>query len=154
MRIAVFPGSFDPLTNGHRDIVLRALSLFDEIIIAIGNNNEKNCFFSLEKRKQLLEQAFSMQKKITVKTYDGLTVKFCKDVDASYILRGLRTSADFEYEKAIAQMNLAMQEKIETIFLIAKPEFSALSSSIIRDIARNGGDISDFVPRSTDDNNK
>ncbi len=145
-RIAVFPGSFDPITTGHESIIKRSLPLFDKIIIAIGENSTKKSFFSLEKRKQWIEKVFKGKKKIEVKTYKGLTIDFCKSVGANYILRGLRTSADFEFERVIAQMNRAMEKKIETVFLLSNPELSAITSTIVRDIIRNGGDASQFVP--------
>lgn len=145
-KIAVFPGSFDPITIGHVDIAERAMLLFDEIIIAIGSNSTKRALFPLEERKQWIVDCFENKAKITVQTYSGLTVDFCKKVQANYLIRGIRSTADFEYEQPIAQMNKAMEDKLETIFFMAKPEFTAISSSIVRDIIRNGGDISKFIP--------
>ena len=145
-KIAVFPGSFDPITKGHVDIIKRALPLFDEVIIDIGNNAEKKYFFPLAKRQKWIEKIFAGEKKIKVKAYHGLTVGFCKSVNASYILRGLRTSADFEFERGIAQMNKAMAPEIETVFIISTPAYSAIASTIVRDILRNGGDVKQFVP--------
>lgn len=146
-KIAVFPGSFDPITKGHESVINRALPLFDEIIIAIGINSEKKNLFSVEQRKKWLEQLFSDEKKISIDTYQGLTIDFCKKVNSSFILRGLRTSADFEFERAIAQMNNAMNKNIETVFIISTPELSAINSTIVRDIIRNGGDATSFVPK-------
>lgn len=145
-QVAVFPGSFDPLTLGHELIIKRALPLFDKIIIAIGMNSTKEDYFPLEKRKAWIEKVFYGEKKTEVKTYKGLTVDFCKKEKANYILRGLRTSADFEFERVIAQMNRAMQEKIETVFILSTPELSAITSTIVRDIILHGGDASQFVP--------
>lgn len=146
-RIALFPGSFDPITIGHESIIRRALPLFDEIIIAIGINSTKNYYLSLEKRKTLIQQVFAQEPRIKVLSYEGLTVTFCKKVSANYILRGLRTSADFEFERGIAQMNKAMVQDIETIFILSNPEHSAINSTIVRDILRNGGDVSAFIPK-------
>lgn len=145
-RIAVFPGSFDPVTRGHESIVRRALPLFDRLIIAIGENGEKKSFFPLERRKAWLETIFSHEPRITVAIYEGLTVEFCRQSGAGYILRGLRTSADFEFERGIGQMNRLMHPAIETVFLLCEPEYASLSSSIVRDILRNGGDVSRFIP--------
>lgn len=145
-KLAVFPGSFDPITTGHESILQRALPLFDKIIIAIGVNSTKEGFFTTEKRKLWIEKVFEGEKKIEVKTYKGLTIDFCKQEKANYILRGLRTSADFEFERVIAQMNRAMNEQIETIFILSTPELSAINSTVIRDIIRNGGDATQFVP--------
>jgi pantetheine-phosphate adenylyltransferase len=145
-KVAVFPGSFDPITTGHESIIRRALPLFDKIIIAIGINSTKEGYFSLEKRKQWVEKVFSGEKKVEVKTYKGLTVDFCKKEKAAYILRGLRTSADFEFERVIAQMNRTMNESIETIFILSTPELSAIASTVVREILRNEGDASKFVP--------
>ncbi len=145
-KIAVFPGSFDPITKGHESIINRAIPLFDKIIVAVGINSEKKYFYSLEKRIQSLEVVFKNQPKVEIASYSGLTVDFCKKVNAKYILRGLRTSSDFEFERAIAQMNKSMMNEVETIFMLTTPEFSAISSSIVRDIIRNGGDATQFVP--------
>jgi len=147
-KIAVFPGSFDPITRGHESIIQRALPLFDKLIIAIGINSNKEGFFPAEKRKQWIEKIFTGNAKIEVKIYKGLTVNFCKQENANYILRGLRTSADFEFERAIAQMNHAMNESIETVFILSRPELSAINSTVIRDIIRNGGDATQFIPAS------
>ncbi|MEO6901467.1 MAG: pantetheine-phosphate adenylyltransferase [Bacteroidia bacterium] len=147
-RIAIFPGSFDPITKGHEDLLNRALPLFDEIIISIGKNSSKQSYFTMEQRKKWIEQVFANQPKVKVETYTGLTVEFCKKKKANYILRGLRTSADFEFEKAIAQNNHMMVPEIETIFILPIPELSAINSTIVRDIVRNGGDASAFVPKS------
>ncbi len=148
--IAVFPGSFDPVTKGHENILLRAIPLFDEIIIAIGKNESKQNYFSLQQREIWLKQVFANQPKVTIASYTGLTIHFCKKMNASYILRGLRTAADFEFEKAIAQNNKIMAPEIETVFILPIPELSAINSSIVRDIIRNGGDVSPFIPKAID----
>ena len=146
-RIALFPGSFDPITKGHENILKRALPLFDKIIIAIGVNSNKNYYFSLEQRIEWLKKVFENERNVEIETYTGLTVDFCKKMDAHYILRGLRTSADFEFEKAIAQNNKIMAQEIETVFILPIPELSAINSTIVRDIVRNNGDASPFVPK-------
>jgi len=145
-RIALFPGSFDPITKGHENVIRRALPLFDEIVIGIGLNTQKQYMFSLEKRTEWIESIFAKEEMIRVETYEGLTVDFCKKINANYILRGLRTENDFEFEKNIAQMNHTMEPKIESIFIICDPKYSAITSTIVRDIIRNGGDASQFVP--------
>lgn len=145
MKKAVFPGSFDPITIGHVDIIQRALPMFDKIIIAIGKNADKKYMFSLEQRIQFIEQVFENHPKIEVQTYSGLTVDFCKQNEVNFILRGLRNPADFEFEKAIAQTNRKL-ENIETVFLLTSAETSFISSSIVRDILRNGGDANNFIP--------
>lgn len=145
-RIAVFPGSFDPVTKGHESVILRALPLFDTIIVAIGNNSTKAYMFPLEKRKNWLLQTFAKHKQVLVEDYDGLTVDFCGKKGATYILRGIRTPGDYEFESNIAQMNKAMQPEIETIFMLTLPEHSAISSTIVRDILKHGGDASQFIP--------
>ncbi|GAA4277666.1 pantetheine-phosphate adenylyltransferase [Aquimarina mytili] len=147
MRRAVFPGSFDPITLGHYDIIERGLTLFDEIIIAIGINADKKYMFTLEERKHFIEESFKNEPKIKVMTYKGLTVDFCKKQNASFILRGLRNPADFEFEKAIAHTNRKMSE-IETVFLLTSSGKSYISSSIVRDVIRNGGDVSGLVPET------
>lgn len=145
-KIAVFPGSFDPITKGHESIVMRAIPLFDQIIVALGHNTEKQHFFPLEKRLAWLQTVFAMHTAVTVETYSGLTVDFCKEKGALYILRGLRTSADFEFERSIGQVNKSIFPDIETIFLLTTPELTAVNSSIVRDIIRNNGDPRPFVP--------
>jgi pantetheine-phosphate adenylyltransferase len=149
-RIAVFPGSFDPFTRGHESIVTRVLPLFDEIIIAIGVNSHKSYFFSLETRIEWIARTFKTQKNVKVESFTGLTIDYCRRVNAKFIVRGLRTTTDLEFEKAIAQMNKSMAEEIETIFILPTPELSAINSTIIRDIVRNGGDASRFVPPGID----
>jgi pantetheine-phosphate adenylyltransferase len=143
--IAVFPGSFDPITLGHVDIIHRALPLFDEIIIAIGTNAAKKYMWTQEERKAFIESTFAELPNIKVKTYEGLTADFCKAEGAQYILRGLRNSTDFNYEQTIAQANDKVNG-VDSVFLICSPEYSHISSSIVRDIARNGGDIRSLVP--------
>jgi len=147
MKRALFPGSFDPITNGHYDIIKRGIKLFDEVIIAIGVNADKKYMFSLEERKAFIENAFKDHKKIKVTTYQGLTTDFCKKVDAQFILRGLRNPADFEFEKAIAHTNRKLS-KIETVFLLTAAQTSFISSSIVRDVIRNHGDYTQLVPES------
>ena len=149
-KIGIFPGSFDPFTIGHEAIVRRALPLFDELIISIGYNSAKQGFFTLKKRKSWIEDIFSDESKISVDTYEGLTVNYCKRKNAKYILRGLRTAADFEYERAIAQMNRMLIQDIETVFLLTSPEHSPISSTIVREILKHGGDASQFVPKEID----
>lgn len=146
-RIAVFPGSFDPITRGHESIVLRALPLFSRIIIAIGENAEKRSFFSIEQRMNWLNKVFGEYPGVVVQTYTGLTVEFCRRERAGYILRGLRTAADFEFERGIGQINRLINNNVETVFLLTLPEYSAISSSIVRDIIRNGGDAQPFLPQ-------
>ncbi len=147
MKRAVFPGSFDPLTLGHKDIIDRALPLFDEIIIAIGTNSSKEYMFNLEKRKEFIKKTYVKEPKIKVDTYQGLTIDYCKKVKSEFILRGLRNPADFEFEKAIAHTNRKMS-RIETVFLLTSADTSYISSSIVRDILRNKGDVSRFVPKA------
>ncbi len=147
MKRALFPGSFDPITNGHYDIIKRGVKLFDEVIIAIGVNAEKKYMFSLEERKYFLEEAFKNKKKIKIETYEGLTTDFCQKMDAQFILRGLRNPADFEFEKAIAHTNRKLS-KIETVFLLTAARTSFISSSIVRDVIRNNGDYTQLVPDS------
>ena len=145
MKRAVFPGSFDPITLGHVDIIKRAIPLFDEIVIAIGINADKKYMYSPEERQAFIEEVFIDEPKIKTETYTGLTVDYCKKIDASFILRGLRNPADFEFEKAIAQTNRKLSG-IETVFLLTSAETSFISSSIVRDILRNNGDVSVLVP--------
>lgn len=145
-KTAVFPGSFDPLTLGHTDIIDRGIPLFDEIIIAIGTNSSKNYMFSLEERRKFIEKTYSHEPKVKVDTYQGLTIDYCNKVGSQFILRGLRNPADFEFEKAIAQTNRKMSE-IETVFLLTSADTSYISSSIVRDILVNKGDVSMFVPK-------
>ena len=149
-KTAIFPGSFSPFTVGHQSVVDRALPLFDKIIISIGINSEKNQYFSIEERLQWIKDVYGNNPKIEIKFYEGLTVDFCKKENANYILRGLRDSHDFKFEKGIAQMNKDLNKEIETIFIITPPEISHISSSIIRDIIKNGGDVSKFIPKEID----
>ena len=147
MKRALFPGSFDPITLGHHDIIKRALDLFDEIVVAIGVNGDKNYMFTVEQRKEFIEKAFADEPKVKVTTYQGLTVDFCKENDAQFILRGLRNPADFEFEKAIAHTNRKLSQ-IETVFLLTAARTSFISSSIVRDVIRNHGDYTVLVPES------
>jgi len=145
-KIAVFPGSFDPFTIGHEAIVRRALKLFDEIIIAVGANALKQNFYSLEIRKEMVSKVFMDEPKIRVDHYEGLTVDYCKKNGAAYLVRGLRTAADFEFERAIAQVNKALAPEIDSVFLLTVTDHSYINSTIVRDIIRSGGDASRFVP--------
>ncbi|MCF6295802.1 MAG: pantetheine-phosphate adenylyltransferase [Flavobacteriaceae bacterium] len=147
MKRALFPGSFDPLTLGHYDIIRRGVTLFDEVIVAIGLNADKKYMFSLEERKQFIKDAFADEPRIKVVTYKGLTVEFCKEIGVGFILRGLRNPADFEFEKAIAHTNRKLTE-IETVFLLTAAKTSFISSSIVRDVIRNNGNYTKFVPNS------
>ena len=147
MRKAVFPGSFDPITLGHQDIIKRSIPLFDEIVIAIGVNADKKYMFSLEDRKRFIEETFKGEVKVSVITYEGLTIDLCHQIKAEFILRGLRNPADFEFEKAIAHTNRALSN-IETVFLLTAAETSFISSSIVRDVIRNGGDYQKLVPEA------
>jgi pantetheine-phosphate adenylyltransferase len=144
-RTALFPGSFDPVTVGHVEVISRSLELFDKIIVGVGHNATKNYMFPLQDRVQWIRESFQNVPQVEVETYTGLTIEFCKKVGARFILRGLRTSADFEFERSIAQMNHYLDNGIETIFLLSSPQFSPVSSTIVRDIIRNGGDASAFV---------
>lgn len=146
MKIAVFPGSFDPITLGHESILRRALPLFDKIIVAIGVNAEKSGYFPIEKRLDWIRQTFSDLPTVSVESYNGLTVDFCKKMNADYIIRGLRTSADFEFERSVAQVNLKLIPEIETVFLLTLPEYVMVTSSIVREVHKHGGDIGQFIP--------
>ena len=145
-KIAVFPGSFDPFTIGHEGIVIRGLGLFDEIIIAVGANALKKSYYPLNVRKEMIGKVFQNEPRIRVDHYEGLTVDYCRKNGAGYLLRGLRTAADFEFERAIAQVNRALIPEVESIFLLTIPEHSPINSTIVRDIIRSGGDASRFVP--------
>lgn len=145
-KIAVFPGSFDPVTRGHESVVRRAIPLFDTIIVALGVNAEKKSMFTTEQRMEWLRKTFQDCPAVQVQAYEGLTVEFCRQCSATYILRGLRSSADFEFERTIAHLNQKMVAEVETVFLLAEQEFSALNSSMVREIIRYGGDVSPFVP--------
>ena len=147
MKAALFPGSFDPVTKAHVDILERSIPLFDKITIGIGLNSTKEPFLSLATREKMLKAVFSNEPKIEISTYEGLTVEFCKKIGANYMIRGIRTVSDFEYEKAIAQMNHALEPEIESIFIVSKPGYSSISSTIVRDIMRYNGDVTKFVPK-------
>lgn len=145
-RIAVFPGSFDPVTKGHESIIRRSLNLFDKLIIALGENSTKTSLFTLEQRLKWLHDLFGNETRISITHYNGLTVDFCREQGVRFILRGLRTSADFEFERGIGQMNRIMDPALENVFLLCEPEYASLSSSIVRDILRHKGDVSMFIP--------
>lgn len=147
MNIALFPGSFDPVTKAHVDIVKRSVGLFNKVYIGIGVNSSKQSFLSIEKRQEMLRAVFADEPRIHIIAYEGLTVDFCRSIDANYMIRGIRTVSDFEYEKAIAQMNHTLAPDIESIFIVSKPGHSAISSTIVRDVLRHGGDISQFIPK-------
>jgi pantetheine-phosphate adenylyltransferase len=147
MKRAIFPGSFDPITLGHYDIIKRGVTVFDEIIVAIGINAEKKYMFTLEERKQFIEKTFVDEPRVKVMTYQGLTVDFCKEIGVDFILRGLRNPADFEFEKAIAHTNRHLST-IETVFLLTSAKTSFIASSIVRDVIRNRGDYTKLVPES------
>ena len=153
-RIALFPGSFDPFTKGHEDIILRGLRLFDEVIIGIGNNITKKRYFPLEVMKELIERTFEDQKNVRVITYDDLTAHTAREIGAKFLLRGLRNTTDFEYENGISQVNRYIYAEIETVFLITSPHLAPISSSIIRDLHRYGQDVDDFLPYSLSELNK
>lgn len=147
-RIAVFPGSFDPITKGHEDIILRGARLFDELIVAVGENDNKNYLFDKQQRLAWIRETFRNEARVRVESYTGLTVDFCIEVGAGYMIRGLRNPADLEFEKAVAQANQKMRPDIETVFLLTQPELSCISSSIVRDVLKNGGDHRLFVPEA------
>ena len=146
MKIGIFPGSFDPITVGHIDLIERSLPLFDKVILAIGHNSQKKYLFSLEQRKAWLEDIVNKYENLQVDTYEGLTVNFAKEQCATYLIRGLRNSSDFDYEKTISQLNYIVGEGLETIFFIAQPGMSHISSTIVREIIKGKGDVSAFVP--------
>jgi pantetheine-phosphate adenylyltransferase len=145
--IAVFPGSFDPITKGHESIVHRALPIFDNVIVALGSNSTKSYMYHLEKRKKWLEQTFASNPKIKIVEYSSLTIELCRKHNAKFILRGLRSAADYEYEANIAKMNRLMEPGIETIFMLSLPEYSGIHSTIIREIIKHGGDVRQFIPK-------
>ena len=151
-KIAVFPGSFDPFTVGHENIVLRGLGLFDQIIVAIGVHSTKQPLLKIEARVEMVSRVFAINDQVSVDFFDGLTVDYCRKVNATHMLRGIRTAADFEYERAIAQINKKMLPSVESIFLLTTPEHTPVNSTIIRDIIRNGGDASQFLPTGVDIN--
>ena len=147
MKTAVFPGSFDPITLGHVDIIKRSLKLFDKIIIGIGENKDKKYMFSSAKRTEFVYETFQNEKNIVVIPYEGLTVNFCKKNDAKFIIRGLRNPADFEFEKSIALTNRKINNDVETVFVLTSKEYSFISSSIVRDLIKNNGDFKLFIPK-------
>ena len=147
MNIALFPGSFDPVTKAHVDIVKRSVGLFDKVYIGIGANSSKQGLLSIAQREQMLRAVFENEPKIHIVAYEGLTVDFCKSIGATFMIRGIRTVSDFEYEKAIAQMNHSLAPDIESIFIVSKPGYSSISSTIVREIIRYNGDVSQFIPK-------
>ena len=144
--IAVFPGSFDPITKGHENIVRRALPLFDQIIVAVGRNVEKKSLFSIEQRMDFIQKTFADTPHVIVETYDGLTVEFCKKHQAKFLLRGLRNFVDFEFERNIAMINKELLPNLETVFMFTEPEYSHISSTVVRDVMQHGGDVAKFLP--------
>jgi pantetheine-phosphate adenylyltransferase len=147
MKTALFPGSFDPITIAHVDILKRSIPLFDRVVLGIGLNSSKQGFLSIETREAIVRSVFKSYPNVEIALYEGLTVDFCKTIGANYMIRGIRSVADFEYERAIAQINQTMMPDVETIFILSKPEYSAISSTIVRDILRNHGDASPFLPK-------
>lgn len=145
-RICLFPGTFDPITLGHTDVIDRAMDLFDEIVVGIGTNSTKTPMFPIEQRIEWIREIYKDQPKVKVVTYEGLTVNFCQQIRAHFILRGIRGIADFEYEKAIADVNRMMDSSIETIFLSCTPKYSTIASTLVRDVLRYGGDASQLLP--------
>ncbi len=146
MRIAVFPGSFDPITLGHVDLIKRALPLFDKIAVAVGVNSAKKTLFTLDKRIEWLEKTFEEYDNIEIGHFSGLTVNYCKDLGAQYLIRGLRNASDFDYEKTISQLNHIIGDNLETVFFISQPEYSHISSTIVREIIKGQGNIDAFLP--------
>ena len=147
MKTALFPGSFDPVTKAHVDIVKRSVNLFDKLYIGIGMNSSKQGLLTVEKREQMLRAVFRYDSRIQIIAYEGLTVEFCKSIGATYMIRGIRTVSDFEYEKAIAQMNHSLEPEIESIFIVSKPGYSSISSTIVREIMRYNGNVDQFIPQ-------
>ncbi|WP_346318283.1 pantetheine-phosphate adenylyltransferase [Chitinophaga sp. YIM B06452] len=145
-RICLFPGTFDPVTLGHTDIIDRALPLVDELVIGIGVNSGKEPMFSVEQRVEWIQEIYRNEPRIRVTSYEGLTVNFCKQIGAQFILRGIRYVSDFEYEKAIADINRKMEHEVETVFLTCSPEYSTIASTLVRDVIRHGGDAAQFLP--------
>ena len=148
MRIGLFPGTFDPVTFGHLDIIERALPLFDKVYVGIGINSNKQPMFSAETRVQWLNDLFKNEEKVDAVIYEGLTVDCCRKIGANYIIRGIRYVNDFEYEKAIADMNRSLEGNIETVFFTCLPKYTSVASTLVRDVIKNGGDVSQFVPDS------
>lgn len=146
MKIAVFPGSFDPITTGHYDIIMRALPLFDKIIIAVGVNSQKKTLFTLDQRLEWLKEVFIGEEKVSVDYFEGLTAHYCNKIKATYLIRGLRNASDFDYEKTISQLNNIVGKDLETVFFISRPQFSHISSTIVREIIKGKGDASPFLP--------
>jgi pantetheine-phosphate adenylyltransferase len=146
-RICLFPGTFDPVTLGHTDIINRSLGLFDKVFIGIGKNSNKAPMFSAEKRQQWISEIYANEPKVEALIYEGLTVDCCKKIGAKYLLRGIRYVNDFEYEKAIADMNRSLDSSVETIFLTCLPQFTSVASTLVRDVIRNGGNVDQFLPR-------
>lgn len=146
-KTAVFPGSFDPFTVGHEDLVLRALNLFDKIIVAVGVHSMKQSLMTIEARVKMINKVFEAHEQVTVDSFEGLTVDYCSKVKATHMLRGIRTAADFEYERAIAQINKKMLTTVESVFLLTAPEHTPVNSTIVREIIRNQGDVSLFIPK-------